>query len=54
MVWVIYAAYLHARSTRGWEGRRAAWFSVAGFISILVNYYVVNLFFSSLHSYSGV
>ena len=54
VVWVIYAAYLHARSTRGWEGRRAAWFSVAGFISILVNYYVVNLFFSSLHSYSGV
>ena len=54
VVWVIYAAYLHARSTRGWEGRRAAWFSVAGFVSILVNYYVVNLFFSSLHSYSGV
>ena len=53
-VWTIYAAYLHARSTRGWEGRRAAWFSVAGFVSILVNYYVVNLFFSSLHSYSGV
>lgn len=54
VVWVIYAAYLHARSTRGWEGRRAAWFSVAGFVSILVNFYVVNLFFNSLHSYSGV
>ena len=38
----------------GREGRRAAWFSVAGFVSILVNFYVVNLFFNSLHSYSGV
>lgn len=54
VIWVVYAAYLHARSTRGWEGRRAAWFSVAGFASILVNYYVVNLFVNSLHSYSGV
>lgn len=54
VVWVIYAAYLHARATRGWEGRRAGWFSLAGFASILVNYYVVNLFVDSLHSYSGV
>ncbi|PWD52442.1 c-type cytochrome biogenesis protein CcsB [Serinibacter arcticus] len=54
IIWVVYAAYLHARATRGWEGRRAAWFSVAGFISILVNYYVVNLFVNSLHSYAGV
>ncbi|TNU76748.1 c-type cytochrome biogenesis protein CcsB [Miniimonas arenae] len=54
VIWVVYAAYLHARSTRGWEGRRAAWFSIIGFVSILVNYYVVNFFFSSLHSYSGV
>ncbi|GMA32405.1 c-type cytochrome biogenesis protein CcsB [Litorihabitans aurantiacus] len=54
IIWVVYAAYLHARSTRGWEGRRAAWFSVAGFASILINYYVVNLFVNSLHSYSGV
>ena len=54
VIWVVYAADLPARSTRGWEGRRAAWFSVAGFASILVNYYVVNLFVNSLHSYSGV
>lgn len=54
VVWVVYAAYLHARSTRGWEGRRAAWFSVAGFVAVLLNYYVINLFANSLHSYSGV
>ena len=54
VVWVVYAAYLHARATRGGEGRRAAWFSVAGFIAVLLNYYVINLFANSLHSYSGV
>jgi cytochrome c-type biogenesis protein CcsB len=26
--WVLYAAYLHARSTHGWRGRRAAWVAV--------------------------
>ena len=30
VTWVIYAAYLHARSTAGWRGRRAAWISVLG------------------------
>lgn len=54
VTWVVYAAYLHARSTRGWGGRRAAWFSLAGFGSILINFWVVNLFANSLHSYSGL
>ncbi|OJX97522.1 cytochrome c-type biogenesis protein CcsB [Salana multivorans] len=54
VTWVIYAAYLHARATRGWEGRRAAWFSVAGFLSIIVNYWIINQFANSLHGYSGL
>jgi cytochrome c-type biogenesis protein CcsB len=54
VVWVIYAAYLHARATRGWEGRRSAYLSLAGFAAILVNYFVVNLVFTGLHSYSGL
>lgn len=53
-IWVIYAAYLHARATRGWEGRRAAYLSIAGFAAILANYFLVNLVFNSLHSYSGL
>ncbi len=52
IVWLIYAAYLHARITRGWQGRRAAWLSIAGFTATLFCYLGVNLFLSGLHSYA--
>ncbi|WP_341358465.1 c-type cytochrome biogenesis protein CcsB [Georgenia sp. M64] len=54
VIWVVYAAYLHARATRGWEGRRSAYLSITGFAAILANYFLVNLVFNSLHSYSGI
>ena len=52
--WLLYAAYLHARSTRGWRGRGAAWIGVAAFIALMITYYAVNLFVVGLHSYAGV
>lgn len=54
VVWVVYAAYLHARTTRGWAGRRAAWFVVVGFACVLFNFTGVNLLFSGKHAYSGI
>ena len=54
IAWVIYAAYLHARSTAGWRGRRAAWISVVGFGSIMFNLFFVNMVVSGLHSYAGL
>ena len=51
--WVFYAGYLHARSTRGWQGRRAAWVNVVAYASLMVTYYVVNLVVVGLHSYAG-
>lgn len=54
VVWVVYAAYLHARTTRGWSGRRAAWFVVIGFAAVIFNFTGVNLLFSGKHSYSGL
>jgi cytochrome c-type biogenesis protein CcsB len=54
ITWVIYAAYLHARSTAGWKGRRAAWFAAAAFVALIVNYFVVNIWITGLHSYAGV
>ena len=54
VIWVVYAAYLHARSTRGWSGRRAAVFSLMGYTCVLLNFFVVNLLFTSLHTYSGL
>jgi cytochrome c-type biogenesis protein CcsB len=54
VIWVIYAAYLHARATTGWSARSANYLALAGFGAILVNYMVVNVFFVGQHSYSGM
>jgi cytochrome c-type biogenesis protein CcsB len=51
VTWTIFAGYLHARSTAGWKGRRAAVIAVVGFISLLITYYAVNLWIVGLHSY---
>ena len=53
IVWLIYAAYLHARITRGWRGKKAALLSILGFGATLFCYLGVNLILSGLHSYGG-
>ena len=53
IVWLIYAAYLHARITRGWRGKRAAILSIVGFSATIFCYLGVNLILSGLHSYGG-
>jgi ABC-type transport system involved in cytochrome c biogenesis permease subunit len=52
VTWTIYAGYLHARATSGWRGRRAAMIATAGFVSLWITYYVVNLWIVGLHSYA--
>jgi len=52
IVWVVFAAYLHARATAGWRGRRAAWLALVGFAAMLFNFYVVNTWIVGLHSYA--
>ena len=54
IIWTIYAGYLHANATRGWTGKRSAWLAIVGFVAILFNFTVVNLFFKGLHVYSGL
>ena len=49
--WLVYAAYLHTRLSRGWQGRRPALVAVAGLIVIAVCYIGVNLLGIGLHSY---
>jgi cytochrome c-type biogenesis protein CcsB len=53
VTWLIYGAYLHARTVRGWRGKRAAWLLLLGFGATLFTYFG-NLFFGGLHSYSGL
>jgi cytochrome c-type biogenesis protein CcsB len=54
IIWVIYAGYIHARATRGWRGSRSAWLAIIGFVAVMFNFSVVNLFFKGLHAYSGL
>ncbi|WP_309229924.1 c-type cytochrome biogenesis protein CcsB [Blastococcus sp. TML/M2B] len=54
IAWVVYAAYLHARTTAGWRGRPAAWVNVVGLVVMVFNLTFVNLVSSGLHSYAGV
>jgi cytochrome c-type biogenesis protein CcsB len=53
IVWLIYAAYLHARITRGWRGIKTAALSIVGFLATIFCYLGVNLILSGLHSYGG-
>jgi cytochrome c-type biogenesis protein CcsB len=53
VVWIVYASYLHARTTRGWTGRRAAYFVLVGYACVLFNFTGVNLLFTGKHAYSG-
>ena len=52
--WLVYAAYLHTRLSRGWQGRRPALVAVAGLVVIAVCYIGVNLLGIGLHSYGWV
>ena len=49
--WLVYAAYLHTRLSRGWQGRRPALVASAGLVVIGVCYIGVNLLGIGLHSY---
>lgn len=52
ITWLFYSAYLHLRLSRGWQGEKAAWLAVGGFIIIMINLVVINLVVSGLHSYA--
>ena len=54
ITWVLYAAFLHARATAGWRGRRAHYIQLLGFTSLTFNILVVQVFIAGLHSYAGV
>ncbi len=54
ITWVVYAAYLHARTTAGWRGRKAAWLALLGVATLWFNFIGINYFSStSQHSYAA-
>ncbi|WP_410810352.1 c-type cytochrome biogenesis protein CcsB [Micromonospora sp. 067-2] len=52
--WVVYAGYLHARATPTVKRNVATWLAVLGFLTMLMNLFGVNIFFTGLHSYGGL
>jgi len=54
ITWVAYAAYLHARVTVGWRGRKAAWLCLFAGSTFLFNYVYINIWGSGKHTYSGL
>ncbi|WP_218080162.1 c-type cytochrome biogenesis protein CcsB [Anthocerotibacter panamensis] len=51
ITWFIYAAYLHARLTQSWQGKRPAILAAVGFVAVWVTYLGVNFLAQGLHSY---
>jgi len=51
ITWLVFAAYLHARITRGWQGKKPAMLAAVGFAVVWVCYLGVNLLGKGLHSY---
>jgi cytochrome c-type biogenesis protein CcsB len=54
ITWIAYAAYLHARVTIGWKGRRAAWLCIFAGSTFLFNYVYINVWGTGRHTYSGL
>ncbi len=53
ITWFVYATALHARFVRGWQGKRIAFLSIIGFVSVIFTYFGVNFLLSGLHSYGS-
>jgi cytochrome c-type biogenesis protein CcsB len=51
ITWLVFAAYLHARITKGWQGRKPAFLAASGFVVVWICYLGVNLLGKGLHSY---
>ena len=52
VTWIIYAAYLHLRMNRSWQGKSAAIFAALGFVCVIFTYIGVNTFLPGVHSYA--
>lgn len=49
ITWLIFLAYLHARYTLDWKGRRAAILAIIGFIAVLFTYVGVDFLLPQIH-----
>jgi cytochrome c-type biogenesis protein CcsB len=52
ITWLVYAGYLHMRITRGWRGRRAAYFAIGGFAVVMFTFFGVTYLLPGMHAYA--
>jgi len=52
ITWLTYAGYLHMRLTRGWRGRRSAYFAIIGFAIVMFTFFGVTYLLPGLHAYA--
>jgi ABC-type transport system involved in cytochrome c biogenesis permease subunit len=52
ITWLTYAGYLHMRLTRGWRGRRSAYFAILGFGIVMFTFFGVTYLLPGLHAYA--
>ena len=52
ITWLTYAGYLHMRLTRGWRGRRSAYFAIVGFAIVMFTFFGVTYLLPGLHAYA--
>jgi len=50
-VWFLYGFLLHQRLAIGWNGRKAALFSIGAFLVLLFAFFGINLFFTKVHRF---
>ncbi len=51
--WIIYAGHLYARYFAGWQGKRSAMLSIAGFVLVIFAFPVIGVLFSGQHPLGG-
>ena len=51
ITWCIYAVYLHQRLLKNWQGKKAAYLNIIGFLCVLFTFFGVNYLLKGMHSY---
>jgi cytochrome c-type biogenesis protein CcsB len=54
ITWLVFAAYLHARITKSWQGKKPAILASVGFVVVWICYLGVNFLGKGLHSYGWI
>jgi len=52
ITWLIYLSFVFFRNVKGWQGKRASWISISGFIWVLISFVIFTIFFSKVHSFT--